>query len=165
MKKSDALAVISRRQFCEGLAGCLGIAAVASCGGSSSGTTDAPNMPDAPGSGSGATCGTGATDVGTASTFVLNKPVYFSSGNFFVVRDSGGLYALTARCTHQGVTVQAQTSQFYCNGHGGTFDFNGNPTGGPVFSPLVHYAMCTLANGHVGVNKSQTVAQSQRLNA
>ncbi len=90
--------------------------------------------------------------------------MYISSGNFFVVRDSGGLYALTARCTHQGVTVQVDSGQFYCPAHGATFDYDGNVLGGPTSTNLVHYAMCTLANGHVGVNKSQTVSQSQRLN-
>jgi Rieske Fe-S protein len=91
--------------------------------------------------------------------------VYFASKNIFVVRDSGGLYALTARCTHQGVTVVAQTSDFFCPGHGATFNFNGDVTQGPANSPLQHYAMCTLPNGHVGVDTSMTVTKTVRLNA
>jgi Rieske Fe-S protein len=70
---------------------------------------------------------------------------------------------LTARCTHDGVTISAESSDFYCPAHGATFNFNGTVTQGPAFTNLVHYAMCTLANGHVGVIKSQTVSQSQRL--
>ena len=113
-----------------------------------------------------ATCpATGVTDVGAASAFALNQPKYFSSGNFFVVRDSGGLYALTARCTHQGVTVEDDGSEFACPAHGATFDYNGTVTGGPTFTNLVHYEMCLIGNGHVGVVKSKTVAQSDRLNA
>ncbi len=165
MKRPDALVSISRRQFCGSIAGCLGIAAVASCGGNSS-----PSMPDAPmkpidGQTMGTCPTTGATDVGAASTFVTGRPVYFSSGNFFVVRDSGGLYALTARCTHQGVTVVATSTDFRCPAHGATFDFNGAVTNGPASTPLVHYAMCTTANGHVGVQTSMTVAASVRLMA
>ncbi len=168
------------------MASCLGLAFVAACtdgDGTAIIQTGQLNGPDGEqnkGSGSGsnpppdagmttdassmATCPTsGVTDVGAATTFVANKPTYFSSGNFFVCRDSGGLYALTARCTHDGVTIQAETSDFFCPAHGATFDFDGNVTGGPAFTNLVHYAMCTMSNGHVGVIKSQTVSQSQRL--
>lgn len=131
------------------------------CGGDSSQTVDAP-PPDS----SGAACGTtGITDVGAATTFTLNKPVYFASKNIFVVRDAGGLYALTARCTHQGVTVVARTSNFYCPGHGATFNFNGDVTLGPANSPLQHYALCTLPNGNIGVNTTMPVAKTVRFNA
>ncbi len=134
--------------------------------GSGSGSHNPP--PDANmGGGDGGTAAScpssGATDVGTPSTFTLNKPVYFSSGNFFVVRDSGGLYALTARCTHQGVTVEDSSGEFFCPAHGATFDYDGNVTNGPAFTNLVHYEMCTMSNGHVGVVKSTTVSQSTRL--
>lgn len=188
MKRSEGLAVVTtRRHFCGGVASCLGLAFVASCTDGDGTTiidTTALNGPDGEqnkGSGSGsnpppdagvtpdaggtmATCPTsGVTDVGDPTTFTLNKPKYFSTGNFFVVRDSNGLYALTARCTHDGVTISAETSDFYCPAHGATFNFNGTVTGGPAFSNLVHYAMCTMSSGHVGVIKSQTVSQSQRL--
>ena len=45
----------------------------------------------------------------------------------FIVRDANGLYALTSRCPHQGVTLSAQTStsKFHCNAHGADFTFNG----------------------------------------
>lgn len=186
MKRVDQLAVVTRRGFCGGIAGCFGLALVGCTdgdgrllvqtgpltGGDGS-PVDAPHSPhDAGTDGSGlhdasnAMCPqTGATDVGDPTTFVANTPVYFSSGNFFVVRDSGGLYALTAVCTHSGYTVTAEPTQFHCKLHDATFDFDGNVTHGPAFLPLVHYAMCTLANGHVGVIKSQLVSQGQRLAA
>jgi nitrite reductase/ring-hydroxylating ferredoxin subunit len=190
MRRSEGLHVVSRRAFCGSAAACLGVALVNGCldGDSTNvvatGSLDGPDGSHGSGSGSGsgsghpppdagvgnvdsgtaATCpSSGVTDVGAASTFTNNNPVYFSSGNFFVVRDSGGLYALTARCTHQGVTVEVNSGEFFCPAHGATFDFNGTVTGSPAFTNLVHYEMCTLANGHVGVVKSQTVSQSQRL--
>src|SRR6185503_20451327 len=101
MKRPEALVAISRRQFCGSLAGCVGVAAIAACGGGGGSTVDAP-LPPSDGETNGTCTTTGATDVGAASTFMTGKPVYFSQGNFFVVRDAGGLYALTARCTHQG---------------------------------------------------------------
>jgi nitrite reductase/ring-hydroxylating ferredoxin subunit len=187
MRRANGLFTLTRRQVCTGVAGCVGIAAVASCidGSTSVVQTGALGGPEGSGSGSnnpdggmppidssshmadaasGATCpSTGATDVGAPSTFVNNTPQYFSSLNAFVVRDSGGLYAVTARCTHEGATCIVDTGEFYCPRHGATFDFNGNVLGGPVFQGLVHYAMCTLSNGHVGVIRSQTVAKTQRL--
>ena len=162
MRRSPELVTLTRREVCGGLAVCVGAVVIAGCGGDSgNGAVDAP--PDSPGS--GAACGTSATDVGAPSTFTANKPVYFSTGNFFVVRDSGGLYALTARCTHEGATTVAQTTDFFCPRHGATFDFNGAVTRGPAVSPLVHFAMCMLGNGHVGVTTSMSVPSTQRLNA
>jgi cytochrome b6-f complex iron-sulfur subunit len=156
MKRSDALIAISRRQFCSGLAGCVGIIAAAGCGSSDAQMVDAP--------GSGGVCSTAtALDVGTPSTFALNTPVYFAAGFVFVVRDANGLYALTARCPHQGFTTRVEGSFFVCPRHGSEFSFDGAVLTGPAFQPLVHFAMCTLDNGHVGVFTSQTVPDSQRL--
>lgn len=166
VRRPSGLVMVSRRQFCEGLATCLGLAAVASCSPTSSASPDAAiHPPDGAGSGGGTCSSTGVTDVGMGSTYQINSPVYVSSGNLFVVRDSGGLYALTARCTHQGATVVVSGSDFYCPRHGAQFDFDGNVVSGPVVTGLIHYAMCMLGNGHVGVNTSQTVSQTQRLNA
>lgn len=163
MKRPDVLVTLSRRHFCGTIAGALGIAAVAGCGGSSSsGGPDASVKMDGQ---VGATCPqTGANDVGAASTFMTGKPVYFQAGNFYVVRDAGGLYALTARCTHQGSRVIVQGSDFFCPSHGAQFDFSGTVLQGPATTPLVHFALCTMANGNIGVISSQTVPAAQRLN-
>jgi len=130
---------------------------VAGCGG-----PDGQGV-DAPGSSGGVCPTTGALDVGVPSDFMANVPVYFSMGFVFVVRDAGGLYALTARCPHQGFTTRVQGSDFVCPRHGSLFSFDGAVLTGPATAPLVHYAMCTLANGHVGVLTSQTVATTDRL--
>ena len=50
-----------------------------------------------------------------------------------------------------------------CPRHGSLFSFDGAVLTGPATAPLVHYAMCTLASGHVGVLTSQTVASTDRL--
>ena len=136
------------------------------------GTPDAPpgspdaradamvGSPDAP---SGATCSGTATDVGAPSSYTTNSPKYFSSGRFFVVRDSGGLYALSSLCTHEGATLSSQSNEFYCPRHGAQFTYNGDIISGPVFTPLKHYSMCILSNGNAGVQTSQTVSSSTRL--
>ena len=159
MKRLDVLTAISRRQFCSGLAGCVGIAAVAGCA-----SPPQAQAIDAPFASGGVCPTTGALDVGAPSTFMLNMPVYFAMGFVFVVRDASGLYALTARCPHQGFTTIVEGSYIVCPRHGSEFTFDGAVVTGPAFQPLVHYAMCTLDNGHVGVLTSQTVSDSERLN-
>jgi len=151
------LFVISRRRFCTGLVGGMAIAA---CGGSPDGPTADASV------GSNGVCpATGALDVGAPSTFTLNTPVYFADGFVFVVRDANGLYALTARCPHQGFTTRVQGSDFVCPRHGSLFSLDGAVLTGPATMPLVHYAMCTLASGNVGVFTSQIVPDTTRLNA
>ena len=111
----------------------------------------------------GGNCPAGVTMVGAASSFVAGSPTYFSSGRFFVVRDAQGLYALTAICTHAGCTVSVRSGSFYCPCHRATFSFNGDAVSGPVFSPLVHYPVCSLGGGMVGVDRAHTVSASVRL--
>ncbi len=171
------------------LAGCVGLAVVGCSDGSLGGVQTGPlgnddNGPDggnptdartadarvpidgkAPVDGeSAAACTGSATDVGAATTFVTGTPVYFSSGKFFVVRDAGGLYAVTAVCTHEGATCAVSGSEFHCPRHGADFTFDGAIISGPVSRPLAHYGMCILSNGHAGVTTT-TVAATQRLDA
>ena len=160
MKRLDVLTTISRRQFCSGIAGCVGIAVVAGCGSSS----DGPGI-DAAAQSGGVCPTTGAIDVGAPSAFLANMPVYFSTGFLFIVRDAGDLYALTARCPHQGFTTRVEGTDFVCPRHGSQFSFDGAVLTGPATQPLVHFAMCRLANGHVGVLTSQTVSDAERLDA
>ena len=57
-----------------------------------------------------------------------------------VVRESTSTFAaFSLVCPHQGNTVQAQTTRFYCPGHGATFDLAGNWTGGQRTSNLRSY--------------------------
>jgi cytochrome b6-f complex iron-sulfur subunit len=158
MKRPPGLVTLSRRDFCSvlGLASAAGV--VISCSSDSSGTTPdaAKAQPDA------GTCATG-TDVGAPASFQMNTPVYNAAGRFFVVRDANGLYAVSARCTHQGVAVVTSGSSFRCPAHGATFTFDGAVTGGPTFTPLPHLSMCLLANGHVGVSANVTVPATTRL--
>src|SRR5581483_12406027 len=84
-----------RRRFCQaaGLAA-VGVAAGA-CGG--------PACPAEP-----ATCGTTAFSVGVrASDVPLGQALSFQmpQAHVFVCRDSGGVYALDAGCTHLGCDV------------------------------------------------------------
>lgn len=186
MRRADGLYDITRRDlFTIAGAGCVGLAIAGCIDGDTSPIQTGPlngdgqspvdsgtGMGSGSGTGSGSgsgsagpTCGTGATDVGAPSTFILNKPVYTSSGRFFVVRDAGGLFAVTALCTHEGAVCTISGSDYRCPRHGALFTFDGTIVSGPVSTPLKHYSMCTLANGHVGVDTTKVVAKTVRLNA
>lgn len=103
-----------------------------------------------------------ATSAGPASAIMEGSPKYVSSVNAYVCRDAGGLYAVSARCTHQGCTVDPDASGFSCPCHGATFDINGqNPTS-PAGSPLPHYALCVDSSGDLQIDKSQHVDPSTR---
>lgn len=104
----------------------------------------------------------GTVSGGAASAITASSPKYISSKGIFVCRDSGGIYAMSAKCTHSGCTLTHETTQFYCNCHGATFDLNGqNPTS-PAYSPLKHYATCIDSSGNVQVNTGMTVSASTR---
>lgn len=82
------------------------------------------------------------------------------------MRDSNGLYAMTAVCTHEGATCEYESAQndIYCPRHGATFSLNGAVTQSPATKALNHFAMCTMSNGNVGVITSQTVSATERYN-
>lgn len=183
MKRAPELVELSRRDFCA--FACLGITLATGCLDSGSGSvqtggldgTTGGTSPDAgsgavihpdgsvatPDGGTAATCSGTYTDVGAASTFTLNTPKYISAVNMFVIKDAGGFYALTARCTHQGVTLVKLGSQLHCNAHGADFAFTGAVIDGPTTTRLQAYAMCTLANGNLGVENTIKVASTVRL--
>ncbi len=191
MKRVSGLVELSRRDFCAftAVGAALGIAlhgCVDSGGAVQTGGLDGTGNGHSPDAGSGsvpgdgsvppgdgsvppgdagvtATCSGTYTDVGAASTYTLNTPKYVSAIRMFVVKDSGGFYALTARCPHEGVTVTPTGSKFHCNAHGADFTYNGAFIDGPTNRPLQHYAMCTLANGNLGVESTMTVAATVRM--
>jgi nitrite reductase/ring-hydroxylating ferredoxin subunit len=179
MRRAKGLVDISRREFCAFT--CLGLALPA-CLDNDHGAiqtggltgSDGTLLPDASVPGDGmmggdggvaATCSGTFFDVGAASSFVLNQPKMFGSPNYIiVVRDAGGLYAMTSKCTHQHVIVNAWNgTSFHCNAHGADFRIDGSVLDGPTSKTLPHYAMCTIAGGHVGVETTMTVSSTQRL--
>ena len=182
MRRAPGLIELSRRDFCAlacgiALVGCsdsdstivqTGALGPGGGGDDDANPIDAPDQPPSDGSvptdGAAANACVGtATDCGAPSSYVVGTPQYFSSGKFFVVRDSGGIYALTARCTHEGATMVVQSGDFYCPRHGAKFTLVGGIISGPVITGLVHYSACLLPNGNVGVQTATTVSSTTRL--
>jgi isorenieratene synthase len=133
-------------------------------GGTDSGVTHTDGGVSNPDASAGPTCSGSPIDVGLPSAFQVGTPVYFSGGRLFVVKDAGGYYAVSSLCTHEGATNVVSSGKFRCPRHGALFQFDGTIVSGPVNKPLVHYAMCTMANGHIGVTTATKVPATDRYN-
>lgn len=81
-------------------------------------------------------------------------------------RDSGGVYAVSLICTHQGCDISSNgsvsPSGIHCGCHGAMFDANGNVLGGPARSPLPHYQVDVDASGNLTIRGNQEIASSAR---
>lgn len=187
MKRARGLVEFSRREFCAFAAGSLaligctdgGVDAVHTGplggGDDDSRPVDAPtgtnpdgSSPDGsvsmPDGSTAPVCAGSPVDVGLPSAFTLNTPVYFASGKFFVVKDATGYFAVSAACTHEGVTCTVSSGKYRCPRHGALFMYDGAIVSGPVNKPLPHFAMCTMSNGHIGVTTSAKVPATDRYN-
>jgi cytochrome b6-f complex iron-sulfur subunit len=115
----------------------------------------------ATGAGCGGRVNQGTFPVGEASRFALGAAVLKEAGPFIVARDEGGLYAMSAKCTHLGCTVSIDGSTLPCACHGSVFDLNGNVMYGPARRPLQHYRL-TITNGSVVVDTRAVVSATER---
>lgn len=90
---------------------------------------------------------------------------YRNLGNFFLIRDATGIYAMTAVCTHMGCTVGAPVgTQITCPCHGSQYDLNGGNTLGPATQALAHFQVTEASTGGLlVVDTAQTVAATVRL--
>ncbi|MHB8259343.1 MAG: QcrA and Rieske domain-containing protein [Bacteroidia bacterium] len=72
-----------------------------------------------------------------------------SSNGVVVANDAGTFVAVAESCTHNGCNVMYdnKAKDFYCPCHGGTYDTNGNVTGGPPPLPLKKYTV--TQSGHI----------------
>lgn len=81
-------------------------------------------------------------------------------------RDAGGLYAMTAICTHAQCNIRdsgtVSASGLSCGCHGSQFDANGNVIQGPATSPLRHFEVLIETDGTITINADKEVASSVR---
>ncbi len=86
-------------------------------------------------------------DLSTSANAVLGSVGgYIYSNGVIVSRVSTadlGFVALAQTCTHNGCTIvfSSSSQNFVCPCHGGTYDLNGNVTGGPPPNPVTKYAV------------------------
>jgi cytochrome b6-f complex iron-sulfur subunit len=102
------------------------------------------------------------------SDLKMNELVILSS-NVAVGMDSGGVYAMSAVCTHAGCILDdgAQTisAGLSCPCHGSAFDGNGKVTKGPARQALQHYQVTIASDGSITIDGSKPVAADVRVAA
>lgn len=77
-----------------------------------------------------------------ANAKLLNNGGYLVTNGVIVAKTINGDYvAVSASCTHEGTTVQYQSSnnRFHCPNHGANFDTNGSVINGPATRSLHEY--------------------------
>lgn len=107
---------------------------------------------------------TGPVSVGNISALPVGKMLVMS--NVVIAHDAGGVYAMSAVCTHAGCLLdessQTISAGLSCPCHGSAFDGNGNVTRGPARAPLQHYAVTIAADGSLTVDGNQSVSADAR---
>jgi nitrite reductase/ring-hydroxylating ferredoxin subunit len=102
----------------------------------------------------------------------LDEPEAYSLGSAtpvpqlkaWVLRDEGGLYALSAICTHLGCTVGETETGFECPCHGSRFNLKGTILQGPAAKSLDYLDLSLSEGNRVVLDSSVKVSASQRLN-
>jgi Rieske Fe-S protein len=103
--------------------------------------------------------------VGAGNVSALSVGTMLVLSNVVLGRDAGGVYAMSAVCTHQGCLLGGKrtvTAGLSCPCHGSAFDGNGRVTHGPAGRPLQHYAVTIAADGTITVDGSQPVSDTTR---
>jgi Rieske Fe-S protein len=107
---------------------------------------------------------TGPVTAGNMSALAVGTMRVFS--NVVVAQDAGGVYAMSAVCTHAGCLLDDGNATvaegLSCPCHGSAFDGNGGVTRGPAVRALQHYAVSIAADGTITVDGSQPVSADAR---
>jgi Rieske Fe-S protein len=97
---------------------------------------------------------------GPASSVALNDSMEVPIPDHvtLICRDAGGLYAMSAYCTHAHCIVQFNPAMgstppnFICNCHMSQFDFNGQNQAPPAPSPLQHFKLVVDTTGEMFID-------------
>jgi cytochrome b6-f complex iron-sulfur subunit len=122
-------------------------------------------------SGCAAACGPGGGSspqsfgdiaAGNVSALAMGSLVAIAGAAACLGLDSGGVYAMTLTCTHQGCEASVSGDEVACPCHGSVFDSDGNVVNGPAAKPLQHFAVSVDATGNITVHGGTEVAESVR---
>lgn len=108
---------------------------------------------------------TGDIDAGAASALPLGALRAVPGHPLVVGRDAGGIYAMTAICTHAqcDITKDGDVSDqgLHCGCHSSDFDRVGRRLSGPANQPLRHYRV-SVSMGRIVVHAGDVVPDADR---
>jgi Rieske Fe-S protein len=109
---------------------------------------------------------TGPVAAGNVSAITVGKLQAVPGEAVILGRDSGGLYAMSAACTHAGCMVSVvdlpSVEELSCPCHGSLFDANGAVTRGPARTSLQHYQVDVAADGTITIQGGMPVSADAR---
>ena len=105
---------------------------------------------------------------GNASDVALNQLKVISSAPVCLARDSGGVYAMSLVCTHQGCSIPGNGGPvnftvIHCGCHGSEYDGHGNVKLGPSTTPLHHLQVTNDGTGALTIHGDTVVPATDRL--
>jgi cytochrome b6-f complex iron-sulfur subunit len=85
------------------------------------------------------------------------------SNNVWLVREEGGIYALSTTCTHLGCTPNwlSTEQKFKCPCHGSGFYITGINFEGPAPRPLERFAISLADDGQIFIDKGRKFQQEK----
>ena len=102
---------------------------------------------------------------GNPGLYPVNSVTFLQDQQVYIVRTTGGFYAVSAVCTHLGCITQwkPETNMIACPCHGSKFRRNGTKIEGPAPRPLPRLSLTLTADGELQVDKSETVPENSVL--
>lgn len=89
--------------------------------------------------------------------------LYVADARAYLLRDSGGYFALSAICTHLGCLVDERNPGFQCPCHDSRYDDEGHNLTGPAPRPLDHLAVSWTDAGDLTIDPGLVVSAEDRL--
>jgi len=100
--------------------------------------------------------------IGHPEEYPVGSEKRLEKENVFIFRDTEGIYAVSAVCTHLGCTVARSTEGFACPCHGSTFGPGGKALGGPAPRPLPWLEISRAADGQLVILADNEVPEGTR---
>ena len=103
--------------------------------------------------------------IGPPDAFAQGSKTHLAKLNVWVIRDPGGLYAISSICTHLGCIASrdSETGQFTCPCHGSIFQTDGKVVAGPAPSGLNWLAVEVAPDGQLVIDQRRSVPAGTRL--
>jgi len=103
--------------------------------------------------------------VSLPETLAAGEPFLPPGRSVVLVRDGGGVFAVSRVCTHLGCIVQPTPAGFDCPCHGSRFAPDGSVVKGPAPKPLKWHAVAALGGGSYVVDEGSSVPPGTKVKA